>query len=247
VVRDDGSVRTDAIDLDIAGRRVRVVCEDPAGISLLSSALADHLVAEPAPVGYSLQVPAGNKKLLVVLDRSGFILARTKTIEEGVAVLGRHLGALLQPPKGTIRIRARVLVGGDNRLVLAGFPLFVEPTVVERRLERASHRMVDRLVADLHPDGTLQMSAAPWLALTGLRDVPGHAPALFEPTELTRVLLPRTGNEDSSRASVVSFLAAAMSPAASISDRFALAERLSEKCVGVPLGDRAARYAALPG
>ena len=38
-------MRTDAIDLNLAGTNLRVLCDDPTGIAKLRHALTDHLIA----------------------------------------------------------------------------------------------------------------------------------------------------------------------------------------------------------
>lgn len=103
-------MRTDALDLDIAGVRMRVVCEDPAGLAFLGAALADHLVDEPAPLGFSLRIPSGRTSFHVLVDRAGSVLARLGSTEDALAVLGSHLAAFIPPPPGTIRLRAQALL-----------------------------------------------------------------------------------------------------------------------------------------
>ncbi len=246
MVKDDGSVRADAVDLDIAGTLVRVVCEDPAGVAVLRTALADHLVDEPAPLGFSLRVPAGMTKFHLLVDRSGFILARVGTIQEGLAVLGSHLASLIPPPPGTVRIRARVFLRDDATAALAAFPLVVSQPVIERRLQHASLRIVDRLVVDLRLDTHLVMSAAPWPALRDLPIAPGHARAPAEPTPIDTVLIPRLSRDAPSQADLVAFLAAVTCSGASRADRLALAESLTAKRVAVvPVDDPSVMYAPL--
>lgn len=239
-------MRADAIDLNIAGTAVRVICQDLDAIPLLREALADHLIDEPAPLGFSLQMPARENGLQVVVDRSGLVLGRVRTTEESLAVLGSHLAAFLPPPPGTVRMILRALLGDDSTASLAAFPLFVDPPVVERRLERAAHRMIDRLVADLRVDGTLELSPTPWPALAGSDGVAGHAAAPPAPVDVTRLLIPQLADEKPSQAAVVASLACVTAPGAPQHDRLELAERLAAgPVVSVPIAKRGAQYEAL--
>ncbi|MFT4866772.1 MAG: hypothetical protein ACI9N0_002900 [Ilumatobacter sp.] len=244
-MKDDGSVRADAVDIEIADTRVRVVCEDPAGVALLRSALAHHVVDEPAPLGFALRVPAGTTKFHVLFDRSGFVLARVRTTEEGVAVLGSYLAGLAPPPQA-VRIRGRAFLSDDSTAALATPPLFLNQPVVERRLARISLRAIDRLTVDVGPDMVMVASTTPWPNLRDLPTAVGHAPAPGEPMPIGNVLVPQHGSAEPSRAMVVAHLAAATCSGASRADRLEFAERLSAHNVRfVAVGDLAAHYAAL--
>jgi hypothetical protein len=239
-------VRADALDLDIAGTRLRVICEDPAALAALRSALSDQLIDEPAPVGFAMCVPPDASKFHVLLDRSGLVLARVQRSEEGLAVLGSHLGALLPPPAGTVRIRARAILPDDSTAALVAFPLAFRQPLIERRLERASLRVVDRPVVDVGPDMTLQMAASPWPGLSGLPVPAGHAPAPVEPTPIGVVLVPQLKRSEPTQSDLVAHLAALTLPGASHTERLGLAEALlREQLAVVRLDDPAALYAAL--
>ena len=240
-------MRADAIDLDIAGTRLRVVCEDPAALATLRSALADHLIDEPAPMGFAMCVPADASNFHVLLDRSGFVLARVRRSEEGLAVLGSHLEALFPPPAGTMRVRARAILLEESTAALAVFPLAFRQPLIEGRLVQSSLRVVDRLMVDIGPEITLQPAASPLPGLSGLPLPAGHSPVPVEPTPISVVLVPQLGTEPT-QAALVAFLAARTLSGASRSERLALAEGLfRERLVVVPLGDPAALYAALQG
>lgn len=83
------------------------------------------------------------------MDRSGFVLGRTRTAAECLAILVRQFGGFSPPAPETVRFRLRVLVSDTGQVLLAGFPLFTEPAPIERRLQRKGFRIVDRLHADV--------------------------------------------------------------------------------------------------
>ena len=236
------------LDLDIFGTRIRVLCEDAAAVAVLHTALAEHLISEATPHGFSVKVPQRTNGLHVLMDRSGLILGRTQTIEECVALLGSHLAALVPPPPGTTRVRMRALVREDLTAVLACFPVFAAPPLVERRLDRAHYRIIDRLAVDLSPEGGLRMTATPWPALAELHhSVPGHAPAPDVDASVTGILVPSVGPEPPSTAGLVSFIAGSVSPGISHAERISFAEQLASfPVVTVESGNRSAAYLALP-
>lgn len=239
-------MRTNAVDLDLAGTALRVICDDPAGSAWLRSAMAEHVVDEPAPVGFALRVPAASGKFHVLMDRSGFVLARVRSTDEALAVLGRHLAALLPAPADTLRMRARAFIRADSTVVLAAFPLLVDQPVVERRLEQASVRLVDRLVVDMRRDAVLQMASAPWRAFDALPAVVGHADAPAVPLAIDDVLVPQLASESTSKADLVAFLAAISQPGPPVAERLDVAARIADaRVVTVPVGDQSALYAAL--
>ena len=238
-------MRADAIDLDIAGPSLRVLCDDPVGIEMLRADFADHLIDQPSAVGFSLRVPSGGTTFHVLLDRSGSILARARSTEECLAVLRSHLAALLPPPPDTIRLRAHAILLDNATAALVAHPLFVHHPPIERRLQRASLRLVDRLVVDVRPDGSLLMAAAQWDNRRRLPQAGGHSAAPTEATRIETVVVPQIAHETPTRAEVVALLAASMC-SGSHGDRLALAERLAERnVVIVPVGDAMAVYAAL--
>ena len=239
-------MRADTIDLNIDGHRVRVICEDPDGVTTLRSALVEHLDDEPAPVGFALRRPTADKGMWVLLDRSGFVLARSRTSNEALAVLGSHLAGLVKPPEHTVRVRCRALLAHDASAILAGFPLFVDPPLVERRLERESHRMIDRLAIDIGQGGMLEMSPTPWPELAALPTVTGHTSAPPSPTPIRAMCVSQAADEPPSIGALVAFLAQAVSHRCDRAERLDLAERLATGIiVGVSPHDSSASYRAL--
>jgi hypothetical protein len=226
-VKDDGSVRADAIDLDLAGTRLRIICPDRSGADFLRGALADHLVGEPAPIGFALQPPSSSNGFHVLIDRTGSILARLGSVEECLSVLGSHLAAFVPPPPDTVRLRARALLRSDGTALLAVHPLLYRHPLIERRLAACAVRVVDRLVVDIGPDLDLWMSATPWPALRELPRALGHTGAPAVPTPIAGVLVPATANEIASPPETASFLAAVTCSGSSRQHRLAMAERLA--------------------
>lgn len=240
-------MRTDLIDVDIAGHQIRVLCEVPQATTVLRGALSEHLLGEPAEPGFVLKQPDRPGGLHVLLDRAGFILARSRSWEDCVAVLARHLGVFLPPHLGTVRLAMRVLLGDDGRATLVGFPLFSTPPVVERRLQRVGQRIVDRLVVDVHPDGRLDMTATPWASEFVARDVVGHAEAAVTGASAWRVLLPQVIHGPVSEGSAAASIAAGVRGTTSheTSMAIALAILRASPVEGVPWDERLMRYEIL--
>lgn len=212
---------------------------------MLRTALSDYVTAEEALAGFVLQAPNNHSKLHVLLDRSGFVLARTRSVEDCVAIVVSHLAVFLPQPPETIRLNMRALVNQDSEVTLACFPLFVDPPLTERRVERTSHRIIDRLAVDLNLDGTLQMTPMQSSISSSARTTPGHTPAPLKACNVVATLLPQSSVEPPSVAAAVALLAASMSTGTRI-QRIALAERLTMKSLRpVQIMDRSARYAAL--
>ncbi len=202
---DDGSVRADALDLEIDGNRLRIVVSDQECRTLLADAFAAHIVDEPAPPALLMRPPDGPGKFHVVVDRSGFVLARTNTARECVAVLGRILAGLLPTPHGAVRLPMRA-VASDAGVVIAAFPLFRTSALVERRLQRCGYQIVDGLVTDIDEQLFVVSQEPRWTTTDVPRQVPGHCDRL--PTRgITAVLLPQIGSSTPSRAQSIAFLA----------------------------------------
>ncbi len=242
-----GSVGTEAVDLDITGARVRVLSDHPDVAQQLRTILAGHLTEEPADPGFMIQAPDNPGALHVLVDHSGFVLARTRTAADSIAVLLSHLGALLQPPDDTVRLRMRAVVGPDARAVLTGFPLFSSPPAIEGQLSRVSHRIVDRLVVDITPAGELEMTPAPWLDNDNDNDgdIRGHLRPDGRRIEIRSIIVPKAGPDVPSRAQVVAFLARALA-GTSRDVAMSVAERLADKDpAAVDVEDRNGVYEAL--
>ena len=216
---------------------------------MVRSIFADYLTDSPAPLGFAIQAPSGKTSLHVVVDRSGFILGRARDITDSVAVLASHLAALMPPPNGTVRLRARAFLRDDNTAVLAGFPLFTDPPVVERRLKRESCRVIDRLAVDLGSDGFLGFSPAPWNAKEDPYPIVGHATAPTEPIAVARLLQPQVSSTALTEAAKVAFVASISSSAMTRADRLTTSEQLVSRfeVVGLRVDDRSARYEMLRG
>ncbi len=237
-------MRTDAIDLNLAGTPMRVLCDDPAGIAALRHALADHLIERPAPVGFAVRAPAADGGFHLVLDRSGHVLARLDSVDACLAVAGSHLAVLLPPPPDTVRIRGRMILLDDTTAALAVEPHFVGQPPVERHLRRASLRLVDRLVTDIRLDATVVATPPPWPGLEAVAE--GHASAPGGPVPVETVIIPQVGQAEPSHAQLVSFLAGLTCLGAARADRLSLAQRLAAlQVIIVPVGDTAGVYSAL--
>lgn len=233
------------VNLELFGTRLRVVCDTAPNAEMLRSAMRDHVIAESADLGFVIRAPADHRRLYLVLDRSGLVLGRTASSTEAVVMLSRHLASFLPPPPNTVRLRARLLVKGAFAN-LAGWPLFTDIPVVERRLERIGFRIVDRLIVDLRRDGAVSFAPSPWRDLAEQCEIAGHASVSDGPFELQAVMVPQVTRADPSRASVIAFLAGTMIGDADRHDRLDLAEVLSALPIRpVGLDDRAARYQAL--
>jgi len=239
-----GSVRTETLNLQLEGTRIGILSEVPEATALLRSSLADHLIDDPADIGFVLQEPSRPGGLYILIDRSGFVLGRTRLVDDCVAILGSHLAAFMPRPAGTLRVRMRALLRDDVVATLAGFPVFETPPVIERRLEQLGYNIVDRLAVDLYPDGTLAMSPTPWPVLARLHDVGGHSPAPDVRVPVTATLIPQLGSFEQSQATLVSFVAGTVD-ADSRDHTLDLAERLAQDAVLVDLNDRSARYDVL--
>ena len=224
-----------------------MVCDDPQHVQVVRELFADALIDEPAPLAFALQRPKRDSKLFVVLDRSGFVLGRTRSIDDCVSILAEHVGAWLRPPAGTTRLRVRALQRTDGAgAVLAAVPLFTEPPAVERRLDGLGFGLLDRHVVDLDSEGRLWMTPSRWRT-EAATPIQGHAQTAVDPVPVDRLLVPMHGHVDLSPAQVVAQLAAAVGPNVTGSSRLSSAEALVDRVtvVGVDLEDRGAPYRAL--
>lgn len=204
---DDGSVRADALDLAIGGHRLRVFLPDSDGRNLLVDALADVVVDEPAPPAFRVKPPTGKDGFHVLIDRSGFILARTRTSEGCLAVLGSLLANFQLPPEGCIRLPLRAVASEDG-VVLAAFPLFTTPPLVERRLERFGYAVIDDLAVNVSANLSVRSHVPSWRAIRALQVPNGHCEPVASRHPITSVLLPRIGSMAPTRAQSIALLAA---------------------------------------
>lgn len=243
---DDDPVRVDAIDIESHGHRRRVLVDEPDARAVLGAAFADVRIDEPSPVEFVVRAPQGTSKFYLVLDRTGFVLGRTRTVEEALTIVSRHLVAQAPPAPGSIRCRFRTVLTGDGRAVIAGFPLFTEPAPIERRLQRERSALVDQLHVDLSvTDGRIRAvppsSANPFDGVETL----GHAPLPDGGVDVRGLLLP--GGASPSRAEAV--LQVLQSYADLSGDRSLLLERAEQiaslPTIGVTDRTRHDRYDAL--
>ncbi len=238
-------MRADAIDLSVSAAHLRILNEAPEGTGFLRDVLTGHLTPEPAPIWFKVQAPRSGQRLHALLDRSGLVLARTRSLDDCLAILLRHLGALVEPPPDTVRLRMRAFVDEEQtHVVLAAPPLFQLPPMVERQVQRHGYRIVDRLAVDLTVDGRLALSASPWSIGDGT-DVAGHLGALSERLPVRRLLVPAANDQTFTTAALVHAVAATSCGPSDHRSRLRLARRLADQCTGVPPSERSARYSAL--
>lgn len=231
-----------AIDLDLFGDHVRVLSDVPEVVDAIQSALSQHVVGRPGPVGFAVRGPERQGGFYCLVDRAGFILARCRTRSGVAAVLIEHLAAFAPAPHGTTRVRLRAVVDEDRGATLLGFPLLATPPVVERRLERQSQRVLDRLVVDLDRGLCLNMTPKPWRLPD--ETVPrGHASWAHAEVPVDAVLLPARSASDASFADNVAAIAALVS--ASQERALDLAEALAGRTRLIPTNDSASLYLAL--
>jgi hypothetical protein len=201
-------VQTAPIDVDIEGTALRIVVDDPDGAQALRQALEHRLIDREAPLGFRLKSPRTGRGLVVLSDRCGVVLARTRSVSDGLAVLSSHLAAFLRPLDGTVRLRVRVLTSATSGTALLLFPLGVLTPLVERRLDGAGWRMLDRLVVDVDA-ATLRprLRPIPWTGLGARAAVAGHADYIGDDNEPRLLIVPSFERSPLSRATVVHMLA----------------------------------------
>jgi hypothetical protein len=237
-------VRADAIDLDLFGHQVRVVVEDTRSREALASELREFIIPEPAITGLVMKLPNAESSFHVLLDRSGLVLGRTRSADECLGVLGRYLASFAPPPTNATRHRMRALVNSEGEAVLAVFPLFAHPPVVERRLEREGFRLIDRLAVDVQLDKFERPSLAlpTWVPGVGTDGCPGHAGIVRTPIRIEAILVP---DELTSRAMLVAELASSSlgGPVGTVLDRAELLSELPTRTVDV--ASKSSRYSAL--
>lgn len=233
------------MNLDFNGTRFRVVCDEPDTAAHLREVMDGHLVTARCEAGFVIRAPRDRSNLFVLLDRTGNFLARTADRESCVAALLRHLTAFAHLSTNAVRFRGRALVGPGPRVVFAGWPLFADGPVVERRLERAGHQIVDRLVVDVDHDGCLDMAPVPshW---SHDHVILGHADAPQATLKIARVLVPQLSSVVPTTASVVAYLAGSALEGQERTKVLDVAESLTTaEITPVRFGDRMATYRAL--
>lgn len=240
-------MRADSLDLELFGRRLRIIVEHPESRKALKSELAEFIADEVAPTGFVMKLPQGTTKFHVLLDQSGFVLGRTRSAAECLGILRRHLEAFAPAQSNVVRFKMRSLIGDDGNAVLAGFPLFTEPAPIERRLNREGFKIVDRLYTDVRiTAGAAHLEGPSWRISTEELSCLGHATTLKKPAVVEAVLLP--GDSAPTFAQSVSQLASVASRSGSLHERLNAAESLAALPIRVVSpNDRARRYAALVG
>jgi hypothetical protein len=190
---------------------VRVACDSRRGARRLRAALADHVVDDPgdAPLAFVLTAPQGLHRHHRLVDRSGFVLSEGRGLAAGLHALASHLTALLPPPPGTVRIRARA-VGAGDRTVVCLFPLLFFPAIGERELARAGLALVDRLALDVDlRTGVVANPPIPWPALAELGAAPAHlGPGGTRPVTAVVAAAPSARPTPPTQAAVVAAIAA---------------------------------------
>ncbi len=178
------------VDIELGGVGLRVASDDPGLATRLADALAEHAVGEAQPLGFMLHAPEDERGFYMVTDRSGFVLGRTRTLDQALAVTGGHLSVLVPPPEGTLRLRLRAVVSSrDGSVKLVTWPLLAAPPAVERRLEASRHRIIDRVAVDIDPlSASLRLSPVPWPALAHLDPGPGHVAPGADPRRVRALL-----------------------------------------------------------
>ena len=129
---------------------------------------------DDAPLAFLLTAPAGFTRTHQLVDRMGFVLSQGRGLDSGLHALASHLTAFTAPAPGTVRLRARTLIG-DDRIIVCLFPLLSVPPIDERALAGAGLAVVDRLVLDVDiATGTVVGVPIPWPAIGELRPPSGH-------------------------------------------------------------------------
>lgn len=185
------------MDLQFDQSAFRVTVSDSSAMKAVRERFADHVVElepqllESVPLAFEVRAPSGPGRLWMVVDRSGFVLGRLRTMDEAIAVLTSHLGVFERPGSGAARLRMRAVLRSDNTAALVGFPLMVDPAPVERRLARVGAAIVDRVAVDvvLTEDGPALAGGS--TAFQGVDELAsGHGGALFEPVPISSIIVP---------------------------------------------------------
>lgn len=230
------------LNLDLWGHRLAVRTLE-SGAALLRTALQTHVVTDVAPVALVAHAPNSADGLHTLLDRSGLVLARSRTPQEIHAVLAEFLTSFAPPPVATIRVRMRAMVrgaGASRVATLAVFPLLALPPLVERQLARRSLRVLDRLAVDITQDLRLLLTTMPWPEMR-VSDPVGHVGgAEVSDVPIGRVLVPVSPNSNVTKTTLVCGLANTMeypSPtiALNVAERLSALVRYAAVGNGVPL------------
>ena len=178
----------------------------------------------------------------MVLDRSGLVMGRTRSADQCAGILTRLLDSFSPARTESVRFRFRVLLDRNDEAVVAAFPLFIEPALVERRLQRVGFRMVDRLHADIGfaADGSVVALPSSSQFSTLFPDCMGHTGTRRSPARIKAILW--VGERSITRAGSVLQAASA----ASESGERAAVLRYAEALAGVPAANLALNSSSDP-
>jgi hypothetical protein len=151
----------------------------------------------------------GRNRIFVLTDRCGFIMGRSRRLDEILVVLAGLLSSFLEQPEGSQRFRMRILAREGSAYLCVPPVLFSEPPI-ERLLHKRGVSVVDRMVVDLAVDSPrITDRAVPWqLVGAGVPGVGHMTPGSCDLLEIKRVLIPaETATERLSRATTVAAIA----------------------------------------
>lgn len=191
------------VNLEIGGTRLRVACTSRRLARRLRRALDAHVITEPAPLGFMIRSPRRGRLGHSLVDRCGFSLGEAQRQEQALSMIGSHLSALLPPPDGTLRLRVRALVKGDNATLVA-WPLLFVQSIQETEIAAAGYAMVDRLAMDIDlATNAVRNSSPPW-ALGDRSAFSGHSSAGAQPLPIVQIAVaaPSAGSAPSSAQAV---------------------------------------------
>lgn len=194
-----------SLNVEIGGTPVRIAC--PRRIARrLRAELADHLVETDAPLGFLVRPTTLRQRSYVLTDRCGFVLGSARRLDQVLAMLGSHLGALRPLRDGCARLRLRALTDGTS-VTVCGFPVLFVPAFDERQLEGTGHWLIDRLAIDVDAaSGCLSGEGDSWFG--DLRPAPGHSGVPERPQSVDRLLLAGVTDGGAHRSSVAARIAA---------------------------------------
>ena len=243
------SVGAGRINLRIGEQNIGVACQDPTGEAAIRATFVDLLTNDEAEIGFLLSCPEDRDGLHVLSDRTGYVVARLRTMEQALMTLGQHLSVFLAPPLDSFRLQLRALVSTTDEVTLFPWPLLYTPPLIERRLQKTGHRVIDRLVADV--DGAGASLVASRLATPDLEigePAVGHRGPPDSPLPITSVMqCTAPGMGAPSEAQLVQSLSPINDGSHSVASCFELAQNLREslEIVGVPITEQHAIYRVL--
>jgi hypothetical protein len=235
-----------ALDLDLWGYRLQVRAAVPEAFEALSDALGSHKIPDAAPLGFVVKAPEEPNGLHSLIDRSGLVLARSRSWKDCVAVLAEHLTTFAPPPEGAVRTTMRAVIREgrfEPTAALCGFPLLSLPPLVERQLERRGQRVLDRLAVDMTLEGQLMLAPLPWSELRTAEPT-GHCGGDRSGARVDAVLVPASVGVDLRGYQLVALIASTITNLDAC-ETLDVAERLVDIARAVPINDVSARRQAL--